>query len=631
VASSTLTNATSTGSTVSSGDTLTVSIGGIAIDTTIAADGTIDALNGGIIDSSTVFSEGVETISFGGTADGSVLDGGSLNITQGGTADATQVGAGGIMTTSSGGIANAATIANSGVDYIFNGGSVTTTTVQGGGEEIMFGGVATGSVLGPDGTQEIEAAGAVASATIDDGFQYILNGGVAIGSAVGNGGFDLVESAGAVMSTIVESGGSEFVDNGGTAIATTVDDGGTQFINAGGVASQTLLLTGGALDVTGLDYATGGTATVDATGLLTVSVGGTTYTQRLAAGDIGGTFSLAPDATTGTEVIATSTALCFLAGTRIATPRGQIAVEKLVPGDMVRCANGSLRPITWLGRGNVLATPFRRNAATPIIVRKNALADGIPYDDLRVTKGHSFYFDGVLIPAEFLVNHRSIQWDDWAQKVVLYHIELDRHDILLANGAPAESYRDDGNRWLFENGNSGWDQPAKPSCAPVLTHGSVVDVVWRDLLLRSGPRPGVPLTGDPDLHLMVNQQRIDGVSLTRRIAAFRLPGPPNEVRIVSRAASPQELGLSRDPRVLGVALRRIAIDGGNHCRIIEAHDPSLSVGVHDFEPDGCVRWTNGDAVLPNALFAGFDGPFDVRLHYVKAAHYIDEGRFRRAA
>jgi len=60
----------------------------------------------------------------------------------------------------------------------------------------------------------------------------------------------------------------------------------------------------------------------------------------------------------------------------------------------------------WIGIGKVLATRGRRNAATPVIVRKGALADNVPHHDLRVTKGHAFYVDGVLIPVEFLVNHR---------------------------------------------------------------------------------------------------------------------------------------------------------------------------------------------------------------------------------
>jgi hypothetical protein len=77
----------------------------------------------------------------------------------------------------------------------------------------------------------------------------------------------------------------------------------------------------------------------------------------------------------------------------------------------------------------------------------------------------------VLIPVEFLVNHRSILWDDRAQEVTIYHIELEMHDVLPANGVLAETCRDDGNRWLFHNANTGWLLPAPEPCAPVLAGG----------------------------------------------------------------------------------------------------------------------------------------------------------------
>jgi Hint domain len=106
----------------------------------------------------------------------------------------------------------------------------------------------------------------------------------------------------------------------------------------------------------------------------------------------------------------------------------------------------------------------------------SALDDNVPHRDLRVTKGHSLSFGAVLIPAEFLVNHRSIVWDDPAREIIeIYHVELPRHGVLLANGAAAESYRDDGNRWLFHNRNPGWTLPPQRPCAPVLTGGPVVD------------------------------------------------------------------------------------------------------------------------------------------------------------
>ena len=171
----------------------------------------------------------------------------------------------------------------------------------------------------------------------------------------------------------------------------------------------------------------------------------------------------------------TADTMCFLRGTFIATPSGQVPVEQVKAGDFVLTHSGKARPIVWIGEGRVLATRARRTAATPVIVRKGALADNVPHRDLRLTKGHGLWFDGVLIPVEFLVNHRSILWDDRAQEVHLFHIELETHDVLLANGAPAESYRDDGNRWLFRNANTGWHLPPKPPCAPVLTGGAVVD------------------------------------------------------------------------------------------------------------------------------------------------------------
>ena len=87
--------------------------------------------------------------------------------------------------------------------------------------------------------------------------------------------------------------------------------------------------------------------------------------------------------------------------------------------------------------------------------------------DLRITKAHALYIDGVLIPVEELINYRSILWDDRAQEVAVYHIELETHDVLIANGAPAESYRDDGNRWLFRNASASWLQPLQPPCAPL--------------------------------------------------------------------------------------------------------------------------------------------------------------------
>jgi hypothetical protein len=316
---------------------------------------------------------------------------------------------------------------------------------------------------------------------------------------------------------------------------------------------------------------------------------------------------------------------CFLPGTRIAVPDGEMNVEDLSVGDLVRTIHGVALRIIWIGTGRALASPGRRNAATPIIVRRSALAENVPHRDLHVTKGHALYLDGVLIPVEFLVNHRSIMWDDHAREVRLYHIECEQHDILLANGAAAESYRDDGNRWLFDNWNAGWGLPAKQTCAPVLTGGPIVDAAWRRFLDRAGPRPGIPLTLEPALHLLIDGWRVAPVCRRDLHYVFRLATRPAEIRLVSHAGRPQELGLARDPRPLGVAVRQIGVVQGSRSRVIVADDRRLSEGFHAFEPQANVRWTDGDARLPTGLLEGFNPPIRLIIRLGCTAQYPDFG------
>lgn len=312
---------------------------------------------------------------------------------------------------------------------------------------------------------------------------------------------------------------------------------------------------------------------------------------------------------------------CFCAGTRIATPEGYVPVERLAVGDTVLTARGAAQRIVWIGSGRVLVPRGRRSSATPVIVRKGALADDVPSFDLRITKGHSLFIDGVLIPVEHLINHHSIVWDDRTREVEIFHVELENHDVLLANGAPAESYRDDGNRWLFHGDNAGWGRPPRPACAPVLTGGRQVDEIWRRLLNRSGSPLDLPTTDAPDLHLLVDGHRVDGRLMREGVYSFKLRQPSTGVRIVSRANAPDELGFARDPRRLGVAIRQILIWRGADLAMIAVNDERLSDGFHAFEVDHAFRWTNGDALLPAEFFAGVEGTCELELH-VASSRYV---------
>ena len=112
---------------------------------------------------------------------------------------------------------------------------------------------------------------------------------------------------------------------------------------------------------------------------------------------------------------------------------------------------------------------------------------------------------------------------------------------------------------------------------------------------------------------------------------FALRSVPSTLRLVSRAAAPQELGLARDPRVLGVAIRAIEAGQGRHLRALGAAEPLLADGFHRYEPAGDLRWTDGDAPIPATLFDGLTGPIELTLRLAGQTVYIEEGTPARAA
>jgi T5SS/PEP-CTERM-associated repeat protein len=488
------------------------------------------------------------------------------------------------------------------------------------------------------GTQNFPAYVNNATFNLSAGVDYVLNTPTIEGNSsfsIGTTNSELVLNGDGVSSGTTIS----FSDTTGT-LKVGIDQLATIQVPASGTGPFTptdnpnlgLPLIGG-FDGTVVNFASHDLIIVDTTQAAGFSQNGSLVSVIANDGPTIGTFTFAnaAEAAYGAHGGIIDNVVCFAAGTAIATPDGDVPVERLSAGDRVLTLNGEARAIIWIGTGKVLATRGRRNAATPVIVRKGALADNVPHRDLHVTKGHSFHFDGVLVPIEFLVNHRSILWDDRAQEVTIYHIELATHDVLLANGAPAESYRDDGNRWLFQNSNPGWTLPPQAPCTPVLTGGPTVDAIWRRLMDRVGPRKGLPLTDDPDVHLFVDGKRLDPIERNIDRYAFRLPRRPGKVRLCSRSVVPQELGIARDARQLGVAVERIELVQAQRQQVLKANASSLTQGWQAFEPDAGIRWTDGDATVPARLFAGTTGAAMLIVHLGAATQYLDEGEAVRAA
>ncbi len=323
---------------------------------------------------------------------------------------------------------------------------------------------------------------------------------------------------------------------------------------------------------------------------------------------IGSTFS-------GFATITTSVP-CFVLGTRILTPHGEVPVERLAVGDKVTTISGAARPIVWIGFGRSLVTRANR-LAQPVVVRRGALADNVPSRDLYLTHGHALYCDGVLIAVEHLVNHRSIAWDDTARVVEYFHIELDEHDVLLANGAPAESYYEASNRAFFQNTRTG-SQPggAMPACAPVVTNGEIVETVWAALFERAGGQVHRNTTDDADLHLVVDGERLDPTATTDDgVYTFELEGsPPATLRLCSHSGVPSLLGLGRsDHRPLGVAIRQIILYHAGIPSRFDYDGPQFREGGCHL-PEGGYCWTDGEFELPARFFTHLNGAFTLVVY-----------------
>jgi hypothetical protein len=155
---------------------------------------------------------------------------------------------------------------------------------------------------------------------------------------------------------------------------------------------------------------------------------------------------------------------CFAAGTRILTARGEVPVESLAVGETVITAGGRPAPIRWIGRRTVdCASAAVPDSLRPVRIRAGAFGDGLPRRGLCLSPDHAVFQDGVLIPVRRLLTPPSIAAMPVA-RCTYYHVELARHDLLLAEGLAVESYLEIGERDSFA--------PAGPAMPRAADHAS---------------------------------------------------------------------------------------------------------------------------------------------------------------
>jgi hypothetical protein len=378
----------------------------------------------------------------------------------------------------------------------FTGGSGNETFSGNNGNNTIIGNGGADSLLGLGGADTIR------------GDSTASGGGTLAGNDTLDGGLgNDVITAGPGEDSLIGGGNNDNL-SGEAGNDTLVGDGGDTL--AGGFGDDLFVASGPGNYMTGsagtdtVTFSTPGTyviAPITGGGGIPISSAYTVTGPGGTTGTLNGIENVQTN--TGTVSIASIVAgggsvyVCFAAGTRILTAEGEVAVERLEAGDLVATLAGRgspMKPVLWVGRRRVvLAGHPNADAIAPVRIKAGALGQGAPHRDLLVSPDHCLFLDGALVPARLLVNGRNIVAERGLAEVTYYHVELESHDVLLAEGAAAESWLDCDNRAWFENApvaqfavagtlaeaGSGWD--ATRACAP-LVHGGEKLAAIRDAI-----------------------------------------------------------------------------------------------------------------------------------------------------
>jgi antigen 43 len=548
----------------------------------------------------------------------------------------------------------------------FNSGTFTTGTLTVGSSTLLTlgGGTVADSSGGIANSGTIKGSGTLGKAGDSISGSGIVDGSGGVLDVKSNVASSVVLQAGATAGSTLElegsvaSGGSATFNPSPAGISTLDLHTSTAFnsFNGGGATVANMDFIASSSTPTVVQQIDAETVAFSSVASATLTNGNTTITLFNNGNTVLATFTLsgtAPagtpfvdwkqDAGTGTDVFLSSV-VCYASGTRILTADGEKSVEDIVAGDTVMTLVGEAhapQPVKWVGerRINVAAHP-RPELVAPVRIQRNAFGAGLPARDLLVSPDHCVFVDGKLIPAKLLINGMSVVQERDTRSVQYFHIELDHHAVLLAEGLPAESYLDTGNRAYFTNSglalvlhpefhvNAGlkcWEDDA---CAPLAVDAETVEPVWRKLAARAESlghsQPSMLTTEDSDLRLVANGRTIRPVSVSGDRYTFVLPIGASDIRLTSRTAIPSDRAAWLDDwRRLGVAVKRIVVRSGEDLMDIPADHPALREGWYKAEGDAATiwRWTDGNARLP---IASHSEAMTVEVHVGITAAYPAE-------
>ena len=566
---------------------------------------------------------------------GLVTDAGTVVLDDAAKASAQQLVLGGLLSLQGGsalaGLSSA--IIGAGGSLVIGAGA----TFSANGLNAQGGGVLDQGVLQIAGNAVSDARITLAGGTLAAGAATIAGGTLAgfgtviatgAGALIGLNGGEVRAEGGplALEGDVTLNGGASIVIAGSAGLALSAAAGGTiGFSGAGAVLTLT--------DPVAEQSAVGGMVAGDVIDLVGinpgyVSVAAGTLGIRNASGQSLGGFSLgvAPDqpAVTvladgngGALITLGGRMACFVLGTRLLTPAGYVPVEAFKPGDPIITRLGARRAVRWIGRRTLEPGPDESQDRRPVTVLPGAFGPGIPARPVRLSPSHAVFLEDVLVPVTHLVNGVTILREQKRGQVRYFHIELDRHEVLIADGLAVESYRDTGNRGEFHQ-ESGRRGNASVPCAPVVTGGPKLAIIRRKLH-ETALRTGFSVAEDPELYGMASGRRLVPELKLRgaaRIARFALPPGIGRLLLLARSAAPAETDPeSDDRRELSICSSRPqAVVAGAAGESTKLRRPGLGAGWYSKAAGDAGIWMGGcgEILLP-------PGALELRLPLIAVA------------
>ncbi|ARW10824.1 Hint domain-containing protein [Acetobacter ascendens] len=628
-------------------------------------------VSGGDLSSAGINSGSLIAITQSGTVSASVVtSGANVTVDSQGQFDNNTVSGGTVTMSGSNGFSTDNDYQSGSYIYVSGINSLNGDTIESGATASLTNyGIATGVTLKGKMTLNSGAIGTGVGVS-DGGVLEVENGSVAYTPSIASGGTVNADSTATVTGASVLSGGTLNLQSGatlmddsttGSSVVTTVASGGTINVANGATLSGTVQLADGA--AMAIPTSAGGTIDLQGSTNVGLTISGTGSVNTVISGFDGNSagqsdgITLAsvqaadvtnvsyPDdnhvqftlkdgsfvelnivgvTSVGYSLVADANGdliyeVCFLAGSMIRTPHGDVNVEDIRMGDeVIAYVDGQqiTRQVTWAGKahGIVRSDLADDEAGYPVRILKDAIASGVPYKDMLITPEHCLFFDGKFVPARMLVNGVSIFYDKSITSYDYYHVETEQHSVIVADGMLTESYLDTGNRQAFRQEGSvvrlcgasrSWEDDA---AAPLCVEQAFVEPIFRAIENRAGNVEGAQvatvspqLTTDPDLYLVTETgQIIRNARVCGKNVMFMLPAGVESVQIVSRVSRPSDAvgPFLDDRRQLGVLIGKVTLLDGNEMRDITSHLEGSDLTGWYAQDQASNRWTNGKALLP---------------------------------